>query len=111
MAGYTAAHRQNSGRGVHAANILGRCFAPHKDAGLAARGTRLRLVCGQNNAPRRSTRTCANTAHDDIAFGARINLPVQHFGQRIGMHPHDRFVFGNDVVFGKFDRDLNASAV
>jgi hypothetical protein len=27
---------------MHAANILGRGFAPHKDAGLAARGTGLR---------------------------------------------------------------------
>ena len=110
MAGDAAAHRQHGLRRMHAANILGRGFAPDQHARLAARGTGLRLGRRQHDAAGGGTRTGTNAAHDQIAGCGRIDLTMQHFRQRAGRNTHHRLLARDHAVAGQGHGDLHRGA-
>ena len=84
-------------------------FAAHQDTRLAPCGTGLRIIGVEHDLARRGTGAGGNTAPDQIALGARIDLPVQQFGQGARLHPHQRFLARDDALVGQRHGDTHGS--
>ena len=98
MAGDTATFGQHPDRRMHAANVLGRGFAPHQDAGLTARSTCLRCGRGKHQPPHGAPGTCGDALGKNIAGHPRVDLRVQKFRQRAGFDPQHRLVMRNHPI-------------
>ena len=109
VAGDAAPFGQHRLGRMHPANILGRCLAAHQNTRLAPRGTGLRIIGVEHDLARCGTGAGGNTAPDQIALGARINLPVQQFGQGARLHPHQRFLARDDALVGQRHGDTHGS--
>jgi hypothetical protein len=110
MAGDAAAHGQDPGGGIHAANVFGAGLAPHQDAGLAARRAGLGVVGREHDLARGRAGAGGDAADNDIAAGAGVNLAVQQLGNRRRLDPQDRLLAGDHLIGGHLDGDGNCRA-
>ena len=101
VAGDAAAFGQDRAGRVHAANVLGRGFAPHKDTGLIARRSRLCRAGTEHDPTHRRTGAGRNPMGKHIVATGLVHLTVQQFVQGARFDPAHGLFARDDPRIGQ----------